>query len=92
MIIFTAASWEAASRAYEGHKAGMPRPESIWMDIFPLLAFLSYPISLLAVIFAIIAIYKIQSYVKAILGGLIGGLLFLFWSLGLFVASFMGGV
>jgi uncharacterized membrane protein YkvI len=84
MIIFTVAAWEALDRAYEGHKAGMPRPEGIWMDIiFPYIAFLSYPISALAVIFAIFSIYRQRNYITAIIGGLIGGALFLFLSFGL---------
>ena len=57
-------------------------------EIFAIIAMLSYPISGFAVVCAVIALFKRQSVVKLILGGLLGGKLFLFISRGVLVFVF----
>ena len=90
-IIFLLLSWWSVSLAYEGHQPGNTKPESLMLEIFPVLAFLALPGAIIAASLGIIALYKRQNQLKAIISILISIPLFLFLGLGYWAAA-NGGV
>ena len=90
-IIFTFLSWWSVGVAYSDHQPGDPKPESLLLEIFPIIAFLAFPISIIATIFGLIALFRAHSRTKAIVGIITSVPLFSFLGLGFWVAV-NGGV
>ena len=90
-IVFTVLSWWAIGIEFKGHQGGEPRPDTPIMYTFSILAALSYPVAVIAVVFAIIALYKKQSWGKATFGGISALILFVFLTFGFWIAIH-GGV
>ncbi len=42
-VTFTLMSWWTVSLVYENNQPGDPKPESLLLEIFPILAFLAFP-------------------------------------------------
>lgn len=90
-IVFTLLSWWSVDLAYANHQPGDPKPESFLLKVFPVIAFLAFPLAITATVFGVIALFKSQSRKKAIVGILAAVPLFSFLGLGFWVAV-NGGV
>ena len=90
-IVFTVLSWWAIAIEFKGHQGGEPRPDTPMMHTFSILTAFSYPVALIAVVFAICALLKKQSLVKATFGGISALVLLIFLSFGFWIAIH-GGV
>jgi hypothetical protein len=91
LVVFTILSWAALAVEFADHEPGSPRPLTPLTMACVLLAFVSYPMSLVAFGLALAAFYRRQSVVKGIFGLLISGSLLAILSVGLWVAAH-GGV
>ena len=90
-ITFTLLSWWAVDLAYSDYVTGAPKPDSLLLDVFPLIAFLAFPAAITATVFGFIGLVKKQNKTKAILGIIIAVPLFTFLGFGFWVAA-NGGV
>ena len=90
-VIFILLSWWSVGVAYSDHHPGDPKPESLLLEIFPIIAFLAFPTAIVATIFGIIALFRAHSRTNAIVGILTSVPLFAFLGVGFWVAA-NGGV
>ena len=84
-VVFVILSWVAVAVEFADHEPGSPRPQTPLTMACVLLAFVSYPMSLVAFGLALAAFCRRQSVVKALFGLLISAsflviLSFAFWS------------
>lgn len=67
-VTFTLLSWWSVDAAYSDHQAGAPVPDSLSLEIFPLVAALAFPLSVLAFVLGVIAILSYRERAKAVIG------------------------
>jgi len=89
-IIFTLLSWWAADHAYSNYQSGDPKPESLMMDVFPLIAAIAFPGAIVATVLGIIALYKHQNTFIAFMGIITSVPLFGLFGAAFWIASYHG--